>query len=128
LFLSAPGLYGTCISEEYYVDMAQDGLIDAGRDWAPLFGSDEEAKKTYFAEKAPPNLEKLEKVVAKHGGPFILGNTFSFVDLGYFVYYERHLNGVPDIKSKYPHLGALHKAVQARPNIAAYLASDRLPK
>jgi len=108
--------------------MAQDGLVDASRDMAALFGNNEEAKKAYYSEKAPPNLEKLEKVVAKRGGPFILGKTFSFADLGYYMFVERHLKEIPDIKSRYPFLGGLYNAVVARPNIAAYLVSDRLPK
>jgi len=29
---------------------------------------------------------------------------------------------------RFPHLGFLHAAVIARPNIAAYLASNRVPK
>ena len=93
-----------------------------------IFGRDEEAKKVYYAEKAPLTLEKLDKVVAKHGGPFVLGKTFSFVDLTFYMFIERHLPQVPNFVERFPHLGFLHAAVIARPNIAAYLASDRLPK
>jgi len=93
-----------------------------------IFGKDEEVKRVYFAEKAPINFEKLDKVVARHGGPFVLGKTFSFVDLSYYMFIERHLPQIPDLRERFPHLGFLHAAVIARPNIAAYLASDRLPK
>jgi len=93
-----------------------------------IFGRDEEAKKVYYAEKAPLTLEKLDKVVAKHGGPFVLGKTFSFVDLSYYLVIDRHLTQMPELMERFPHLGFLHAAVIARPNIAAYLASNRVPK
>jgi len=121
-------LYGSSADEQYTVDLAMEGVIDAGRDAMVLFGSDEDAKATYWKEKCPAHLERIEKVVGKQGGPFVLGSKFSVADLVVFGFLDRSRAGIPNLNDTYRHLAALDGAVRARPNIAAYLASDRVPK
>ena len=121
-------LYGSTADEQYTIDYAAEGVIDAGRDAQVLFGSDEDAKAAYWKEKCPAHLDRLNKVVGKHGGPFVLGSKFSLGDLVIFGFLDRSRTGISNLNDTYSHLAALDQAVRARPNIAAYLASDRVPK
>lgn len=59
------------------------------------------------------------------GGPYILGSTISYADFVLYQIYhdEREIGGI-DLSSA-PHLKALVEGIEARPNIKAYMTSDR---
>jgi len=122
------GIYGDNLEEKYEINVAADGYLDVARDQLVIFGNDEEAKKLYWAEKCPAHLAKMDKLIAKNGGPFILGPKFSWMDTMLYLWADRCLPLVPDLTQKFPHLAKLHNGVASRPNIAAYLVSDRILK
>lgn len=121
-------LYGSNPEEQYIIDMTIDGVQDAARDAGVLFGNDEAAKAAYWKDKCPAHLNKLDQVVGKQGGPYVLGKKFSLADLCVFRYVDQSKVGIPKLVETYKALGAVDKAVSSRPNIAAYLSSNRLPK
>jgi len=121
-------IYGSNLEERYQIDMFAEGLTDLVREMVVLFGNNDEAKQLFWKDKFPLHAGNLDKVLANNGGPFVLGTKFSWIDAVAFNLVSRVLPDVADVKEKYPHFGKLHAAVAARPNIAAYLASDRVPK
>ena len=122
------GLHGSNPDEEYQIDNLYDCVADATKDSLVLYGNDEAAKKQYWAEKAVPNAEKVEKVASKNGtnpGPFYLGPVFSWADLLLFQFAHGQKKGISDFTSRFPFITKVSANVAARPNIAAYLSSDR---
>lgn len=85
----------------------------------------------FTGERIPKFLHYFEGVLARNAGGkgCMVGRALSYVDLSIFqliaglryAFPKRMANLAP----KYPGLVALHERVAARPNIAAYLASDR---
>ncbi len=71
----------------------------------------------------------FERVLAKSGGPHLLGRRLSYADLSLFQIVEGLRYAFPKrmrrFERKVPRVIALHDRVAARPRIAAYLASDR---
>ena len=108
--------------------MALEGGLDFQRDYFTAAQKGDEGKKAFFAEKAPQHFAKLDKVIAKHGGPFLLGSRISVVDYIYFNYTEFAAKELPNLHEIAPHFAQLRKAFVERPNVAAYLASGRRPE
>ena len=86
----------------------------------------------YFtAERAPKFLHYFEQVLAGNpkGRGYMLGRNFSYVDLSIFQLIAGLRYAFPKtmkrLEPKHPGLVALHDKVAARPNITAYLASER---
>ncbi len=86
----------------------------------------------YFtAERAPKFLHYFEQVLAGNpkGRGYMLGRNLSYVDLSIFQLSAGLRYAFPKtmkrLEPKYPGLVALHDKVAARPNISAYLASER---
>ncbi len=86
----------------------------------------------YFtAERAPKFLHYFEQALAGNpkGRGYMLGRNFSYVDLSIFQLIAGLRYAFPKtmkrLEPKYPGLVALHDKIQARPNITAYLASER---
>jgi glutathione S-transferase len=71
----------------------------------------------------------FERVLAKSGGPYLLGRRLCYVDLSLFQIVEGLRYAFPRrmkrLERKVPGIVALHDRVAARPRIAAYLASKR---
>jgi glutathione S-transferase len=93
-----------------------------------------EAKRRarYFTgERMPKFLGYFERVRAGYPkiGGYMLGRALSYVDLSIFQLIAGLRYAFPDtmkkLEPRYPGLAAIHDKVAARPNIAAYLASDR---
>lgn len=85
----------------------------------------------FIKERIPKFLSYFERVMQQNpqGPKHIVGDALSYVDLSLFQVVEglkyafpRAMNGC---EKKYPALIALHDMVAGRPNIAAYLKSDR---
>ncbi len=94
----------------------------------------EEAKARstdFIKERIPKFLGYFERVLEQNpeGPKHIVGDRLSYVDLSLFQVLEG-LNyafpkGMKGYRKKYPALTTLHDLVEKRPNIAAYLRSDR---
>lgn len=83
----------------------------------------------FTAERMPKWLGYFERVVAHHGGAYLLGAHASYVDLSMFQVLEGLAYAFPNafaaLEPKLGRLAALRELVRARPNIARYLASER---
>lgn len=83
----------------------------------------------FLDERAPKFLGYFEKVLSAGGGAYISGRKVSYVDLSLFQIVEGMRYAFPTrmktFERKIPALIDLHDRVAARPNIKAYLSSER---
>jgi len=85
----------------------------------------------FLAHRLPKFMHYFERLLAHnpHGDGHIVGDSLTYVDLSLFQLIEGLHYAFPRatarFASHYPRLAALRKAIAARPNIAAYLASER---
>ncbi|KAK6222670.1 hypothetical protein LQW54_000851 [Pestalotiopsis sp. IQ-011] len=107
-----------------------------------LFWKDqkEESKrrsKEFVQNRLPYVLSYWQRVLDSEGrgrGPWLLGNTFTYADLVLFQTLDGTTYAFPKARKqaresgKYARVFKLWEDVKARPNIAAYLASDRRQK
>lgn len=82
----------------------------------------EQHKKTYL-ELSPPMLANLERFLeaAPDGGPFFLGQTIYYCDLGIFHVLDNTRSLDPTVFDRFPKLQAFMTAVESQPAIAEYL-------
>lgn len=85
--------------------------------------------KEFWAERVPKYLGYFEQVLAASSGAYITGRQATYVDLSLFQIVEGLRYAFPkrmaEFERRIPKLVALHDRIAERPNIAAYLASDR---
>ena len=83
----------------------------------------------FWRYRVPKFLGYFERVLAKSGGPYLLGRRLCYVDLSLFQVVEGLRYAFPNrmkrFEKKVPRVIALHDRVAKRPRIAAYLASKR---
>ncbi|MDB5615813.1 glutathione S-transferase [Tardiphaga sp.] len=83
----------------------------------------------FWKERVPKYLGYFERLLAAGKGAWITGRTLTYVDLSLFQIVEGLRYAFPRrmaaFESNIPELIALRDNVAARPNIAAYLASER---
>lgn len=85
----------------------------------------------FLAHRLPKFMRYFERMLAQNpdGDGHLVGGALTYVDLSMFQLIEGLRYAFPRatarFASRYPRLAALRKAVAARPNIAAYLASER---
>jgi glutathione S-transferase len=83
----------------------------------------------FWSERVPKYLGYFERLVSDSGGAFVTGRRATYVDLSLFQTVEGLRYAFPKRMRKFeretPKLVELHDRVAARPNIKAYLASDR---
>jgi glutathione S-transferase len=83
----------------------------------------------FWSERVPKYLGYFEKLVSDAGGTFTTGRRATYVDLSLFQIVEGLRYAFPKRMKKFereiPRLVELRDRVAARPNIEAYLASDR---
>lgn len=98
---------------------------------AGLYYEDQKAEAKRRADefresRIPKFLQYFEKVLERNGGKYAL-REFSYVDLSLFQVMSGLEYAFPKCmaKQKLPLLRDLAKRVAARPNLAAYLSSDR---
>jgi glutathione S-transferase len=103
------------ISGELYHEQQEDAALEAAR--------------SFRTKRMPKFLRWFERVLADNGGNWIVGDAVSAVDLALFQTIEglRYAfpRGARAVERETPGLVDLHDRVAARPNVAAYLASDR---
>jgi len=82
----------------------------------------------FWNERVPKYLGYFEGILADNG-PYISGRKLCYVDLSLFQIVEGLRYAFPNrmkaFERRIPGLIALHERIAARPNIAAYLASER---
>ena len=87
------------------------------------------ATKYFWRYRLPKFLRYFERVLQRSGGPYLLGRKLTYADLSLFQIVEglRYAfpKGMKAFERRIPGLVDLHDRVAARPNIRAYLASDR---
>jgi glutathione S-transferase len=85
--------------------------------------------RDFWRYRVPKFLGYFEKLLAKSGGPYILGRRLCYVDLSLFQIVEGLRHAFPKrmkrFEKKVPRLIALHDRVARRPRIAAYMKSKR---
>ncbi|MGN6666882.1 MAG: glutathione S-transferase [Trinickia sp.] len=85
----------------------------------------------FVAHRLPKFMHYFERVLAQNpqGDRHLVGDSLTYVDLSMFQLIEglhyAFARAMTGFASRYPRLAALRQAVAARPNIAAYLASER---
>ena len=79
--------------------------------------------------RVPKYLDYFDDVIARSGGPFLLGRRLSYPDLSLFQIVAGLRYAFPKMmkrfEKKVPRVIAVHDRVAERPRIAAYLASER---
>jgi glutathione S-transferase len=83
----------------------------------------------FWKERVPKYLGYFERLLARSGGSYIAGRRLTYVDLSLFQLVEGLRYAFPRrmkaFERKIPGLAELHDRVAIRPNIKAYLESDR---
>jgi glutathione S-transferase len=83
----------------------------------------------FWRYRVPKFLGYFERILAKSGGPYLLGRKLGYVDLSLFQIVEGLRYAFPNrmkrFEKKVPRVIALRDRVAKRPRIAAYLASKR---
>ena len=83
----------------------------------------------FWKERVPKYLDYFERLLSGSGGAFVTGRKLTYVDLSLFQIVEGLRYAFPRrmkaFERKIPGLVELHDRVAARPNIKAYLESDR---
>src|SRR6201994_3291646 len=91
-----------------------------------------EAKKRtreFWDERVPKYLGYFERLLEKSGGAYVTGRRLTYIDLSLFQLVAGLRYAFPKrmkaFEEEIPELRELHDRIAARPNIAAYLASER---
>ncbi len=83
----------------------------------------------FWRYRVPKILGYFERVLARSGGPHVLGRRLCYIDLSLFQIVEGLRYAFPRrmkrFEKKVPRLVALRDRVAERPRVAAYLASER---
>jgi glutathione S-transferase len=83
----------------------------------------------FWQQRVPKYLGYFEQLLKSGGGAYVAGRRLTYVDLSMFQIVEGLRYAFPKRMNAYerkiPGLRGLHDRVAARPNIKAYLASDR---
>ena len=83
----------------------------------------------FWKERVPKYLGYFEQLLQSHGGAYLTGRRVTYADLSLFQIVEGLRYAFPKrmkaFERKIPGLVDLHDRVAARPNIKAYLASER---
>jgi glutathione S-transferase len=92
-------------------------------------GPAKQRTEEFWKERAPKYLDYFEDLVKANGGAFVTGRRVTYVDLSLFQIVEGLRYAFPKrmkaFERRIPGLVDLHDRVAARPNIKAYLKSDR---
>jgi glutathione S-transferase len=83
----------------------------------------------FWKERVPKYLGYFERLVEANGGPYLTGRRVTYADLSLFQIVEGLRYAFPRrmkaFERNIPGLIELHNRVAARPNLKAYLSSDR---
>jgi glutathione S-transferase len=92
-------------------------------------GPAKKRSEEFWSERVPKYLGYFEQLLRDSGGAWITGRRLTYIDLSLFQIVEglryAYPNRMKTFERKIPGLVELRDRVAARPNIKAYLASDR---
>src|ERR1700730_1081878 len=92
-------------------------------------GPAKKRSEEFWNERVPKYLGYFENLLKNNGGSYLTGRRLTYVDLSLFQIVEGMRYAFPKrmkaFERRIPGLVDLHDRVAARPNIKAYLASDR---
>ncbi|HEU4577041.1 MAG TPA: glutathione S-transferase family protein [Polyangiaceae bacterium] len=126
------GLYGQDERERVRCDIVEEVFVDAqnvlgGFFWHAKFA---ELRSDFERTRLPELLAGLERLLAENDGgrSFWVGQSLSYVDFcaWHFLDYVRAFSQAA--LERFPLLHAFKQRIEARPRIAAYLASERRPR
>lgn len=124
------GLYPSCTQNKadiltaYTIDnliAAADDLRTANYKPMVMFGGTQEQADDYVANVLPKHLSNFERLL--NNGDYFTP-CFSVADLTIYDALDVANRQVPGVLEKYPSLLAFHARIEARPNIAKWLASE----
>lgn len=123
-------LYGEGNKQQTQVDVVFGGFEDLRTKYNGLvYDKDFAAKRADFESKVLPVwLPHFERLLTKAGGQFFAANKLTIADLEAFDVLLPIWQLSPSAFTAYPALTAFVKAIAARPNLNAYLKSDRFPQ
>ncbi|KAI9481170.1 MAG: glutathione S-transferase [Benjaminiella poitrasii] len=115
---------GKTEEEKLLVGNIADNMADWYTKWVKVyFGGNEEASKKYKEEYLVEQLKRHEKYLSNTTGPYLLGEEPTYAD--FYLFHILEDNGMPVDAEKFPHMTAFVEAIENRPNLKKYLASDR---
>jgi glutaredoxin len=105
-----------------YADIVM-GWVDR---WANAYfwNPNDETIKKYETVQIAEAYTDFENILATRKGPYLLGETITYPDFALFHMMEED-DTVADKTSTHPNVDAFIKAMQNRPNLKQYLATDR---
>ncbi|KAI8877198.1 glutathione S-transferase [Backusella circina FSU 941] len=111
--------------ENQYLDMLSDICMEWYNAWAypHYIIKTEEAETKYQNTVGIMYHDTFENVLAKTGGPYVLGDRISYVD--FIIYHslvEDTLRQNINKSNKYPHLKKLIDAIESRPSLKKHLS------
>ncbi|ORX89047.1 glutathione S-transferase, partial [Basidiobolus meristosporus CBS 931.73] len=110
---------GKTPDEDWFIDAVSDFVIDWRSSWAAVFLNQKD-KAQYIEKERPNNVQVVETLLGRHGGPYYLKDNFTYADI--LVYQILHDEGLLNQLQKYPNLSRLKTAVESRPRLAEYFS------
>jgi glutathione S-transferase len=92
-----------------------------------MFGATEADKENYRA-KLPTHLSNLERLLGFFGQEYFCGASLCVADLNIYDAVDVAQRQIPFVLDEFPKLKAFHARVEARPNIARWIASEQRAK
>ncbi|GAM27220.1 hypothetical protein SAMD00019534_103950 [Acytostelium subglobosum LB1] len=92
--------------------------------FAAFLANDEPALKTFASETSPKVFKKLEALLIKAGGSYLVNNKFSWADISIFNlldFFHQQPGNLVEVLQPFPTLLAYHKKIGSIPQIAEYL-------
>jgi glutathione S-transferase len=111
--------------ENQLLDAYSDAIMDWAFRWAiASFNDPTEEQKQNYKDNVAANAYKLfEDVLSDTEGPYLLGENISYAD--FVLYHMMEDDGSAINAVSQPYLSAFVQAIQSRPNMKKYLATDR---
>jgi len=123
------GLYPTDLHEAAKAELVYEGAADYTGSFFQAHFGDDKAKEHHIKDVLPKWFASFEKLLAGNheGKGFFVGDKITFADLAIYQAVAFGSNLAPTAIKSFPHLSGFIERITARPNIAAYLKSDRCP-
>jgi len=122
-------LYGASSSEHALVDMWLDAAEELRARLSKIIwgGASDEKSKSEHVKWAEGWLKSVEAGLARNGKGYIVGNELTIADLALFETIDTQSTVFPSLLDNFAAVRDYLKRVTSRPNIAAYLVSDKRP-
>ncbi|KAI8056647.1 glutathione S-transferase [Syncephalis plumigaleata] len=106
--------------EAYEIDSYADLLNDYNKAWGVAHWGDDNDKAKFVNEQQPRYLDGVNRFLAQHEGPYLLGNEISYADFKLqTILMDAKLTSFDD----YPNIKAFSEAIRARSGVAKYMST-----